>query len=235
MAQACSCSSSTKLVAVAIVSIVIIGGLTMYAYSHSNAALKETAQWGLKSTAGAMAAQINASEIQGLQPGDENTTKYLAIANKLRTMRSMNDDLINAYIVRVNATDKTAVFLVDDLYPVDPQGSARIGEADNSPDKMQIFAALSGPTSSEAPYSDSWGSFMSAYAPIDDSAGDSNGNTYAVLGLDVAASDYVKSTTQGTWILVTGAVSIIIVLGCLYVFGRGKSDEEKDAATKKNE
>jgi len=233
MAQACSCS--TKLAAVAIIAIVIIGGLTVYAYSHSNAALKETAQWGLKSTAGAMAAQINASEIQGIQPGDENTTKYLAIANKLRTMRSMNDDLINAYIVRVNATDKTAVFLVDDLYPVDPQGSARIGEADNSPDKMQIFAALSGPTASSEPYSDSWGSFMSAYAPIDDSASDSTGNTYAVLGLDVAASDYMKSTTQGTWILVTGAVSIIIVLGCLYVFGRGKSDEEKDTAAKKNE
>ncbi|MDD4484875.1 MAG: hypothetical protein PHD55_10985 [Methanoregula sp.] len=233
MAQACSCS--TKLAAAAIIAIVIIGGLTVYAYSHSNAALKETAQWGLKSTAGAMAAQINASEIQGIQPGDENTTKYLAIANKLRTMRSMNDDLINAYIVRVNATDKTAVFLVDDLYPVDPQGSARIGEADNSPDKMQIFAALSGPTASSEPYSDSWGSFMSAYAPIDDSASDSTGNTYAVLGLDVAASDYVKSTTQGTWILVTGAVSIIIVLGCLYVFGRGKSDEEKDTAAKKNE
>lgn len=233
MAQACSCS--TKLAAVAIIAIVIIGGLTVYAYSHSNAALKETAQWGLKSTAGAMATQINASEIQGIQPGDENTTKYLAIANKLRTMRSMNDDLINAYIVRVNATDKTAVFLVDDLYPVDPQGSARIGEADNSPDKMQIFAALSGPTASSEPYSDSWGSFMSAYAPIDDSASDSTGNTYAVLGLDVAASDYMKSTTQGTWILVTGAVSIIIVLGCLYVFGRGKSDEEKDTAAKKNE
>lgn len=230
MAQACS--RSTKLVAAAIIAIVIIGGLTMYAYSHSNAALKETSQWGLKSTAGAMATQINASEIQGIQPGDENTTKYLAIANKLRTMRSMNDDLINAYIVKVNTTDKTAVFLVDDLYPVDPQGSARIGQIDNSPDKMQIFAALSGPTTSPAPYSDSWGSFMSAYAPIDDSASGSNGNTYAVLGLDVSASDYVKSTTQGTWILVTGVVSIIIVLGLLYAFGRGKSGDEKDAGSR---
>lgn len=233
MAQACS--RSTKLVVAAIIAIVIIGGLTLFAYTHSNAALKETAQWGLKSTAGAMAAQINASEIQGIKPGDENTTKYLAIANKLRTMRSMNDNLINAYIVRVNATDKTAVFLVDDLYPVDPQGSARIGQADNSPDKMQIFAALSGPTASSEPYSDSWGSFMSAYAPIDDSASDSTGNTYAVLGLDVAASDYVKSTTQGTWILATGAVSIIIVLGLLYSFGRGRNEDETAAGSKKNQ
>ncbi len=157
---------------------------------------------------------------QGLKPGDENSTQYLAIAQKLRTMRSMNDHLINAYIITVNTTDKSATFLVDDLYPVDPSGSARIGQADTSPDKMQIFAALSGPTASPQPYSDSWGSFMSAYAPIDDSVNDSNGNTVAILGIDVAASDYVASTTQGAWIIVTGVVSIIIVLGALYVFSR---------------
>jgi hypothetical protein len=218
MAQ--TCSRSTRLIAAAIIAVVIIAGLTAFAYTHSNAALKSTAQWGLKSTAGTMAAEINASEIEGLRAGDENTTQYLAIAKKLRTMRSMNDGIINAYIIKVNTTDKSAAFLVDDLYPSDPQGSARIGQADTSPDKMEIFAALSGPTASEAPYSDSWGSFMSAYAPIDDSAADSNGNTVAILGIDVAAGDYVKSTTTGEWILATGAVSIIIVLGFLFVFGR---------------
>ena len=233
MAQACS--RSAKLVAAAVIAVIIIGGLTAYAYIHENAALKSTAQWGLESTVSVMATQINASEIEGLSPGDENTTKYIAIAKKLRTMRSMDDDIINAYIVKVNATDKTASFLVDDLYTYDPQGSARIGQADTSPDKMQIFAALSGPTSSQQPYSDSWGSFMSAYAPIDDSAEDSNGNTVAVLGVDVAASDYVKATSQGQWILVAGAVSIIIVLGALYVFGRSGADEEKDEGTKKKE
>jgi len=218
MAQ--TCSHQTKLVAAAIVAVVIISALTAFAYTSSNTALKDIAKSGLESTAGVMAAQINASEIQGLNPGDENTPQYLAIAAKLRTMRSMNDHLLNAYIVRVNTTDKSATFLVDDLYPLDPSGSARIGEADTSPDKLQIFAALSGPTASPAPYSDSWGSFMSAYAPIDDSAADSSGNTYAVLGLDVAANDYVSATTQGGWILATGGVSIIIVLCLLYAFGR---------------
>jgi hypothetical protein len=222
MAQ--TCSRFTKLWVAALVAVVIIAGLTAFAYTSSNAALKNTAQFGLKSTVGVMASQINASEIEGLRAGDENSTQYLAIVKKLRTMRSMNDHIINAYIVTVNTTDKSATFLVDDLYPVDPQGSARIGQADTSPDKMVIFAALSGPTASPAPYSDSWGSFMSAYAPIDDSAADSSGNTVAILGIDVAASDYVASTTEGGWILVTGAVSIIIVLAGLYAFGR-KPDE----------
>ena len=225
MAQACS--RSTKLWVTAFVAVIIIAGLTTLAYTSSDAALKSTAQSGLKSTAGVMATQINASEIQGLRPGDENSTQYLAIAQKLRTMRSMNDHIINAYIITVNTTDKSATFLVDDLYPLDPSGSARIGQADTSPDKMQIFAALSGPTASPQPYSDSWGSFMSAYAPIDDSLYDSNGNTVAILGIDVAAGDYVASTTQGTWIIVTGVVSIVIVLGALYLFGRKMEDAPK--------
>jgi len=225
MAQTCSCSG--KLWAAAIIAAVIIAGLTAIAYTQSNAGLKNTAQFGLKTAAGTMATQINASEISGLRPGDENTTQYLAVAKKLRTMRSMNDRIINAYIVTVNTTDKSAMFLVDDLYPIDPQGSARIGQVDDSPDKMVIFEALSGPTASREPYSDSWGSFMSAYAPIDDSATDSNGNTYAILGIDVAAGDYVASTTQGGWIVATGVVSIIIVLGLTFIVSRKTEGSEK--------
>ncbi|HVP96818.1 hypothetical protein [Methanoregula sp.] len=221
MAQ--TCSHQTKLVAAAIIAVVIISALTAFAYTSSNTALKDIAKSGLESTAGVMAAQINASEIQGLTPGDENTPQYLAIAAKLRTMRSMNDYLLNAYIIRVNTTDHSATFLVDDLYPLDPSDSAKIGEAYNPPDKLEILEALSGPTASPSPYTDQWGTFVSAYAPIDDSAMDSNGNTYAVLGIDVSAKDYVSATTQGGWIIATGVVSIIIVLCLLYAFGR-KSD-----------
>jgi hypothetical protein len=137
----------------------------------------------------------------------------------------MNDQLLNAYIIKVNTTDMSASFLVDDLYPLDPSGSARIGQADTSPDKVQIFEALSGPTASPVPYTDSWGSFMSAYAPIDDTTG----NTYAILGLDVSENDYVASTTHGAWIIVTGIVSIVIVLSALYIFGR-KTDQESPKA-----
>jgi hypothetical protein len=218
MAQ--TCSPTTKLVAAAIIAVVIISALTAFAYNNSNAALRSTAQWGLESTAGVMATQINASDLQGLKPGDENTPQYLAVAAKLRTMRSMNDDLLNAYIIKVNTTDMSTSFLVDDLYPLDPSGSAKIGEAYNPPDKLEILEALSGPTASPVPYTDPWGTFMSAYAPIDDSAAGSNGNTYAVLGLDVSADDYVAATTHGGWIIATGVVSIITVLALLYTFGR---------------
>jgi len=222
----CTCSVSKKQWVSAILVIVIISALTLFAYTGSQDALKSSVQSGLKSTAGVMATQVNASDIANLKPGDELSPRYVAVANNLQTMRSMNDHIVNAYILKVNP-DQSITFLVDDLYPVDPQGSAKIGEVSTSPDKMEIFSALSGPTTSKVPYTTKYGSFMSAYAPIDDSNADSGGNTVAVLAIDMPAQDYITNTSRGSAILVTGIVSIILAVGAIFVFGRkpGKADE----------
>ena len=140
-------------------------------------------------------------------------------------MRSMDDHILNAYILKVYP-NKTAIFLVDDLMIMDPQGSARIGEVSTAPDKDAIFLALSGPTVTKEPYTTKYGSFMSAYAPIDDSVDDSTGNTAAVLAIDIAARDYTTFTSRGMMILVTGLVSIVLALGAIFWFGR-KDDETK--------
>jgi hypothetical protein len=91
---------------------------------------------------------------------------------------------------------------------------------------MEIFSALSRPTSSKEPYTTKYGSFMSAYAPIDDSVGDSNGNTKAVLAIDMSATDYTNSMGgKGYYILITGLVSMVIAVGLIFWFGR--RDETK--------
>jgi len=217
-----SCSASTKLWVSAILIVIVIGLLTAFAYSSANGALKDSVRQGMKSTAAVMATQVNASDIAGLQPGDENSPRYLAMVKHLRTMRSLDDHIINVYILKVNP-DQTATILVDDLTIEDPQGSAKIGEISMSPDKMEIFHALSAPTASKEPYTTKYGSFMSAYAPIDDSLGDSTGNTYAVLAIDMSASDYNAATSKGGLILITGILSMLIALGTLLVCGmKGK-------------
>ncbi len=209
----------------AIVVILIIGSLTALAYTSSTAAIKTSVRTGLESTAGVMATQINGSDVIMFKAGDEVTPKYLAVVKKLRTLRSMNDHILNAYILKVNP-DRSITFLVDDLYPDDPQGSAKIGELSTAPDSMEIFSALSLPTSSKEPYTTKYGSFMSAYAPIDDSVGDSNGNTNAVLAIDMSATDYTDYIGgKGNLILITGLISIIIAVGAIFWFGR--KDEQK--------
>ena len=202
--------------------VIVISALTAFAYTSSNDALKDSVQQGMKSTAAVMATQINASDITGIKPGDETSPQYIAVVKHLQTMRSLDDNIINAYILKVNP-DQTATFLVDDLMIDDPQGSAKIGEVSTSPDKMEIFTALSVPTASKEPYTTKYGSFMSAYAPIDDAADNSTGNTYAVLAIDMSASDYNAATAKGGLILVTGILSMLIALGTLMVCGmKGK-------------
>ena len=214
------CRTSTKNLAVALLIVIVISVLTAYAYTSSGNALKDSVRQGMKSTAAVMATQIDAKDLAGLKPGDENSTQYIAVVRHLRTMRSMDDHIINAYILRVNP-DETATFLVDDLMLDDPQGSAKIGEVSTSPDKLEIFGALSAPTASKEPYTTKYGSFMSAYAPIDDSVMDSTGNTYAVLAIDMSAKDYETATSKGGFILVAGILSMLIALGTVFVYGMG--------------
>ena len=217
-----TCSSATKLWVNALLIVIVIGALTAFAYTSSNDALKDSVRQEMKSTAAVMATQINASDLTGFKPGDETSPRYVSVVRQLRTMRSLDDNIINAYILKVNP-DQTATFLVDDLMIDDPAGSARIGEVSTSPDKMEIFTALSVPTASKEPYTTKYGSFMSAYAPIDDSTNDSTGNTYAVLAIDMSASDYNAATSKDGFILVTGILSMLIALGTLFVYGmKGK-------------
>ena len=213
-----ACSSATKLWVSALLIVIVIGALTAFAYTSSNDALKDSVRQEMKSTAAVMATQINASDLTGFKPGDETSPRYVSVVRQLRTMRSLDDNIINAYILKVNP-DQTATFLVDDLMIDDPAGSARIGEVSTSPDKMEIFTALSVPTASKEPYTTKYGSFMSAYAPIDDSTNDSTGNTYAVLAIDMSASDYNAATSKDGFILVTGILSMLIALGTLFVYG----------------
>jgi hypothetical protein len=224
--MSCSCTSSTKIWGSALLVILIIGALTLFAYTSEQNALKSATQQGMKSTVAVMATQVNAADIAGLKPGDEMSPQYVAVAQHLRTMRSMDDHILNAYILKVNP-DKTITFLVDDLYPLDPQGSAKIGEVSTAPDQREIFAALSGPTASKQPYTTKYGSFMSAYAPIDDSARDSNGNTTAVLAIDMSAKDYNAYTSQGALILVTGFASMIIAVGAIFFFSARRDADRK--------
>jgi hypothetical protein len=222
----CSLNNPKKVLLCSVLVILIIGSLTMVTYTSQTDALQSSVKLGLKSTAAVMATQISPMELEGIVPGDEESEKYTAIARKLQTMRSMDDTILNAYILKV-APDGTVTFLVDDLYPDDPQGSAKIGEVSTAPDKLDILLALSGPTTAREPYTTKYGSFMTAYAPIDDATHDSTGNTYAVLAIDVSADDYNAYTSRGTMILLTGLISIILAIGGIVFFGSTRKGEPK--------
>lgn len=83
------------------------------------------------------------------------------------------------------------------------------------------------PTASKDVYTTRYGSFISGYAPIDDSLNGSAGNTSAVLGIDIAAIDYTAYMQgKGNAILVLGLASILLTLGCIYLCSCGHSKQE---------
>jgi len=222
----CSLIYSKKVLISSILVILIIGSLTLIAYNNQNDALQSSLKMGLKSTASVMATQISPSDLDDIKSGDEGSEHYAAMIRKLNTMRSMNDNILNAYILKVNP-DQSVTFLVDDLTLDDPQGSAKIGEVSTAP-KDDVLLALSGPTTSITPYTTKYGSFMTAYAPIDDAIHGSTGNTYAVLAIDVSAEDYTNAASHGTMILLAGFISMILAIGGIFYFsGSRKDDTEK--------
>ena len=75
------------------------------------------------------------------------------------------------------------------------------------------------PTASKQLYTTKYGSFMSAYAPIDDAVNDSAGNTTAVLAIDMSEKDYNNFTSQAYLILLTGLISMIFAVGAIFFFG----------------
>jgi hypothetical protein len=213
-------TTNWKFVLGSVAVILVVAGLAIFSYGVVTSSIKESSRNELQSVAGVMATQINASEIYPLKPGDEISPQYIALLNNLRVMRSMDDRITNAYILHVS-DDQTITFIADDLFIQDPQRSARIGDVYISPDKKEIFGALSLPMASQSPYTDKWGTFISGYAPIDDPVNGSGGNTSAVLGVDMSASVYTaRVQAAGVNLLLATIVSMLILVGVMYVVTR---------------
>ncbi len=209
----------------AIAIIVVISALGMFSlYSAANG-IRESTRDELKAVAGVMATQINAPDIAGLKPGDESSPQYKALVDHLLTMRSLNDRIVNAYIMKVSP-DQNITFIADDLYFEDPAGSARIGDSYITPDKSEIFGALSLPTASPQVYTDKYGTFISGYAPIDTDINGSDGNTVAVLGVDMAATTYTDQIrATGMAIVDATLIAMIISIAILWFATRKCGDE----------
>ena len=203
----------TRFTVIFLVIIILISGITAFVtFDVAGDALRESIRDELRTSAGIMATQVNASAILPLKPGDEGSPAYLAVARQLATMRTANDEITNAYIMYVD-DNQVISFVVDDFWLEDPGQAARIGEIYQTPDRDQIFMALSVPAASEKVYTDKWGTFISGYAPIRDE----NGNTIAVLGIDVEASDLVERVSSVRMMYVA-LMGTLILIGTSAVF-----------------
>lgn len=209
----------------AVVSLVFLVGAAAcqwWLYLTADRVLRATVDEQLAQVARLAAGQIDASaHARIVRPRQLNGTEYRAIVAPLRRLRSALPHVRYIYTVRPGQEGPT--FVVDAAPPLDTDedgvlDQSAVGEVYESPDSAMLAALERGqPTVTEHPYTDRWGTFMSAYHPIRGS----DGNLEAVVGVDVRAADYVARTDAMRVARDTGlgTASVFAVLLGILVFG----------------
>ena len=141
---------------------------------------------------------------------------YRAINEKNLKIRSADPDLVYVYTMRKN--EQGIYFIVDANLPGD-EGIADFGQVyeEPGPTLEDNFDSISQTIIEPDFYTDEFGTFLSAYAPIYTSAGERAG----VLGIDITADDVVARERQflnTSLIIFFASLPIIALSG--YILGR---------------
>lgn len=191
--------------------VVIAGGTYVYTYDQTRQALWNGARDDLRQIIGIASTQFSAdeiAEIQGFKVGDDATPGYQAMVTKLRTMRSVSPNVSNFYIMQIR--DGKVVFLVDDAED-DP---ASVGDLYDEAEPV-LYEAKTGIQVSPSLYQDKWGRFLSAYAPIKGTSGDST----LIIGADILAQTvYDRENFIGATIYLVMGIAVLIAAALIGLF-----------------
>jgi methyl-accepting chemotaxis protein len=207
-------SLQTKLTLSFVLLIVVISGLAFfYTFDATKKALKEQMRCELRSTASAIATQIDGDVHASLKPGEEQKPEFLKIQKQLIRARDNNPHI--KYVYTMRRTEQGADFVVDADYGQD-EDAATIGqpyeEIDQAPELLAGFEKNS------ADYeftTDQWGVVLSGYAPIRDSLG----NPVGLVGVDMDSKDVImrQQFIQNTIYYIIG-IAILLAAAMVMVF-----------------
>jgi signal transduction histidine kinase/DNA-binding NarL/FixJ family response regulator len=169
------------------------------------------------------------------KPEQETTPAYLEIQSAYQKILQVNPELSYLYALRLK--DNKVYFIVDTPLehsnrPKQEQHVAKIMEeyTEFSPTVMRTFWSEQ-PQVAREPYTDAWGTFISAYAPVFDS----NKNLVAIVGADIQVDGFnvmMNRVRTIFWaaILLTCAIAALVYW---LVYVRQWSISEEEAALQK--
>jgi HAMP domain-containing protein len=177
-------SLQTKLIASFIILIIFVAAATfLYTYNETKNAMLASTRDDMANTIGMIAQQFTPQDTQGmyqLHAGQENTPAYTALLERMHTIRALSPNIVNIYTMRIDNGQIT--FLIDDA----EDSPAAIGETYDQPE-AQLFAATNGVTASDNLYTDEYGTYLSGYAPLQDTQGN-----IVIIGADMDASTVIQ-------------------------------------------
>lgn len=204
----------------------IVTGLLYQTHLHLNT---QRIRDKITSVAATAALQIDAADVNKIHViNDAYKPEYAKLVTLMDTIRKQNDQILYIYLIRPTAESGLYEFVadadaIDPFTPIDTDGDGEVTEADQLGvpglpyDVTQMDALMEGevtePVANSKPYTDKWGSFYTAYAPIKNQ----EGQTIALLAVDMWASK-VKEFTQSEFHFALVLPSIFSILFALHVF-----------------
>jgi len=181
--------------------------LGFLAYARSEAALFEQIQTNAKNIARCAAMNVSGDVLQGILAGEEESETYARIVDELTLFRD-NADIEYIYTLR-QVGEETYEFIVD----ADPEEPAAIGDECEATEALNIAFEQQITTADDEPFSDEWGSHVSAYSPVI-----YQGQTVGVVGVDISANWIEDQTTAlRNLVIFTCIITYIVSLLVLWL------------------
>lgn len=160
------------------------------------------------------------------EPSQQNSPEYQQAVSPLKKMLAQTPGI--TYIYTGILRDNKVYFVLDAAEPGDADGDGRDDQAkimeeyeDFEPIMADVFLT-STPACSPEPYEDEWGVFITGYAPLRNS----EGQTVAIVGVDIDAKMFIERMsriTQAAWTACIPAMVTSLILGTIVFFWRRAS------------
>jgi PAS domain S-box-containing protein len=209
--------------AVFVGAVLSLGGL----YIRASSVLKQEVREDLMRLAESAAANVDADAHDQIWRADQMGSReydrvFAPLARMLASVRGCK------YIYTGRLSDGAVYFVVDSAASGDHDGDgvddqAKVMELyEDAPPEMLAALTQGISMSTEVPYSDKWGTFMSGWAPIRRSDGTLSG----VIGIDITANEYTARVASMRRALLLGLIPAALVgsLAAIGVFVFRKSE-----------
>ncbi len=213
-------------VAIAITLVIIFAGV--FATFKVGAMVSEKQKEKLLVRAENAAILIDADSVKSLQGSDADlsSSSYTDLKEKMMKLKTVNSDARFFYLMGLRETNQL-FFFVDSENPTSEDYSAP-GDPYNEPAPEEISNFKKGIAYVQNPYTDSWGTWVSASAPIKDTQ---TGATLAVIGIDIDAHEFQTNVRNAS--LLVGGITLFLALFLLYlILYIKKSHEQIDFISK---
>ncbi len=189
------------IIGIIILFLITTAALGIVSYNKSRQMLIDQIKSNTESVASSIAVTINGETVATVQPGDETVSEEYLEVSRLLTVFTERTGMEYVYTIRPGASETGMEYSVD----AQIEDMAMIGDVFED---EEAVPALKGETvSSSEPYTDDWGTHISAYSPIYQGQ-----NVVGAVGVDVSMEWIQKQTSE--------LLRTIIIL-CLVVLAAG--------------